>query len=80
MASGWSGTSRSPTRFSGRRLIGEDGRHQIFGLHAQELRRNFLAAAKAGSASDTPATQRQRVVNIGASSIAWMSTSRTLFE
>ena len=29
---------------------------------------------KRGRASDTPATQRQRVVNIGESSIAWMST------
>ena len=40
----------------------------------------FLPARKRGRASDTPATQRQRVVNIGESSIAWMSTSRTLFE
>ena len=40
----------------------------------------FLPLRKRGRASDTPATQRQRVVNIGESSIAWMSTSRTLFE
>ena len=35
---------------------------------------------KRGSASDTPATQRQRVMNIGASSMAWISTPRTLAE
>ena len=35
---------------------------------------------KRGSASETAATQRQRVMNIGASSIAWISTGRTLAE
>ena len=40
----------------------------------------FLPPRKRGSASETPATQRQRVVNIGASSIAWISTGRTLAE
>ena len=42
------------------------------------IRRNcggtFLPARNRGSASETPATQRQRVVNIGASSMAWIST------
>ena len=37
----------------------------------------LLPPRKRGRASDTPATQRQRVVNIGASSSAWISTSRT---
>ena len=35
---------------------------------------------KRGSASATPATQRQRVMNIGASSSAWISTSRAEAE
>ena len=35
---------------------------------------------KRGRASDTPATQRQRVVNIGKSRIAWVSTVRTEAE
>ena len=35
---------------------------------------------KRGSASDVPAIQRQRAVNIGESSVAWMSTCRTLLE
>ena len=34
----------------------------------------FLPPRKRGSASATPATQRQRVANIGASSSAWIST------
>ena len=34
----------------------------------------FLPPRKRGSASATPATQRQRVMNIGASSSAWIST------
>ena len=40
----------------------------------------FLPPRKRGSARATPATQRQRVMNIGASSIAWISTCRTLAE
>ena len=39
----------------------------------------FLPPRKRGNASATPATQRQRVPNIGASSSAWMSISRTVF-
>ena len=35
---------------------------------------------KRGRASDTPLTQRQRVVNIGESSTAWVSTSRAEAE
>ncbi|MEO6031218.1 MAG: hypothetical protein ABIP61_04820 [Burkholderiaceae bacterium] len=30
-----------------RHLVGEHGRHQVFGLHPLQLRRNFLAANKA---------------------------------
>ena len=40
----------------------------------------FLPPRKRGSASATPATQRQRVTNIGASSIAWISSGLTLAE
>ena len=40
----------------------------------------FLPPRKRGSASATPATQRQRVMNIGASSIAWISSGRTVAE
>ena len=38
----------------------------------------FLPPRKRGSASATPATQRQRVMNIGASSSAWISSGRTV--
>ena len=57
-------------------LVGEDRRDQILGLHPQDLRRHFPAGAKRGSASDTPAAQRQRAANIGASSIACISSGR----
>ena len=40
----------------------------------------FRPPRKRGSASATPVTQRQRVMNIGASSMAWISTCRTLAE
>src|SRR5258706_11966431 len=40
----------------------------------------FLPPRKRGSASDMPVTQRQRVVNIGASSKAWISRGLTVFE
>src|SRR5436305_5317545 len=36
----------------------------------------FLPPRKRGKASATPATQRQRVLNIGASSKAWIRKSR----
>ena len=61
-------------------LIGENRRDQVLGLHPQELRRHFPAAAKSRQGERTPATQRHRVVNIGASSMAWTSTARTLLE
>src|SRR5258708_7586350 len=38
----------------------------------------FLPPRKRGSASDTPVTRPQRGMNIGASSIAWISTAQLL--
>jgi len=62
-------------------LIREDRRDQVFRLHAQELGGDFLAAAKAGERErERRPPHATRVVNIGESSIAWTSTSRTLFE
>ncbi len=40
----------------------------------------FLPPRKRGNASEIPAVQRQRVVNIGESSMAWISTGLTLLE
>ena len=39
---------------------------------------SFFPPRKRGKASATPATQRQRVMNIGASSNAWTNKSRTV--
>ena len=62
-------------------LVGKDRADQVLGAHARELRRHLAAAErKRGRASDTPATQRQRVVNIGESRIAWVSTVRAEAE
>ena len=55
-------------------LVGEHRGDQILRLHARERRRHLLAAAEARQRKRTPAIQRQRVVNIGASSMAWVST------
>ncbi len=40
----------------------------------------FRPPRKRGNASEVAATQRQRAANIGAASIAWISTARTVFE
>ncbi len=40
----------------------------------------FLPPRKRGNAKATPATQRQRVMNIGASSSASVNSCRTLAE
>ena len=76
--SGWSGISRSPTRFSAQ----ASWSGKIAAIRSSASMRGsgggtFLPPRKRGSASATPATQRQRVMNIGASSSAWTSTSRT---
>ena len=64
-----------------RDLVGEHRRHQVVGAHPLQRRGHLLAAAKARQRERrSPAIQRQRAVNIGASSIAWTSTSRTVFE
>ena len=60
-------------------LIREDRADQILGHHAHELRRHLLAAAEARQSERHARYPRQRVPNIGASSSAWMSSSRTVF-
>ena len=62
-----------------RDLVGEHGGEQVFGVHARELRRHFLAAAEARQRQRDRAFQRQRVVNIGAASSAWIRMSRAVF-
>ena len=61
-------------------LVGKHRGQQVLGAHALQLRRDLLAAAKARQRERRVAIQRQRAANIGASSIAWISTSRTLVE
>ena len=59
-------------------LVGKDRRDQVLGAHARELRRHLAAAAEARQRQrHAVATQRQRVMNIGASSSAWISSVRT---
>ncbi len=79
--SGWSGISRSPTRFSAQASwSGKSAVTRSSAPMRASCGGTFLPPRKRGSASDTPATQRQRVVNMGASSSAWISTGRTLAE
>ena len=61
-------------------LVGEDRGEEILGLHALDLRRDLASATEARSASATVAFQRQRAANIGASSSAWTSSGRTVFD
>ena len=55
-------------------LVGEDRAIRSSAPMRASCGGTFLPPRKRGSASATPATQRQRVVNIGASSSAWIST------
>ena len=75
----WSGISRSPTRFSAQ----ASWSGKIVAIRSSASIRascggTFLPPRKRGSASATPATQRQRVMNIGASSNAWINSGRIL--
>jgi hypothetical protein len=77
--SGWSGISRGPARFSAQAswsgkiaVIRSSASMRISGGGTLRPPR------KRGNASATPAAQRQRVMNIGASSNAWINTSRTV--
>jgi hypothetical protein len=79
--SGWSGISRSPTRFSAQAIW--SGNTTVSRSSASErwncggtLRPPFMRR----TASDAVAFQRQRVPNIGASSSACTSTSRALAD
>ena len=79
--SGWSGTSRSPARFSAQ----ASWSGKIAATRSSASMRASCGATlrpprKRGRASATPATQRQRATNIGASSSAWTSSGRTLAE
>ena len=69
---------RRPAASRGRRApAGNAAASRSFGAHAQERRRDPLAAcATARAAASACAFQRQRVSNIGAASSAWTSTSR----
>ena len=66
--------------FGAGNLVGKDRRDQVLGRHPGELRRHLLPPRNRGSASDTPATQRQRVMNIGASSNASIKSRLMLAE
>ena len=81
LTSGWSGTSRSPARFSAQAIwSGKTAAIRSSACIRMICGGTFLPLRKRGSASETPAVQRQREANIGASSIAWISTGRTLRE
>ena len=59
-------------------LVREDGGHEIVGLHADDLRRDFLPPLKRRIVSERVAFQRQRAWKIGAARSAWVSTFSTL--
>ena len=63
-----------------RDLIGKYRGEQVLGVHARKRAGGtFLPPRKRGSASAIEASQRQRVVNIGAASSAWTRISRAVF-
>ncbi len=78
---GWSGICRSPTMFSKQAIW--SGNRQA--TKSSACIRNkcggvFLPPWKRRSAKAQTAFQRQRTLNIGAASRAWMSKSRTVLE
>ena len=78
--SGWSGISRWPTTFSAQAIwSGKIAATRSSASIRANCGGTFLPPRNRGNANATPATQRQRVMNIGASSNAWISSLRTEF-
>ena len=79
--SGWSGISRSPGRFSAQAIwSGNTEPTRSSAAMRMSCGGTLWPPRKRGRASDTPLTQRQRVVNIGKSSTAWINTPRAVLE
>ena len=69
----------SPSEVLGARdLVGKHHRDEVLGLHPLDRGRHLAPARRRGTASETFAFQRQRMLKIGASSSAWTSTSRAV--
>ena len=77
--SGWSGMARGPARFSAHAIwSGNTAATRSSACMRWMFGGTFAPPRNLGMASETLAFHRQRTSNIGASSSAWVRTSRTV--